>query len=134
MRVRKKVASLVAGAIFAVLLAACVNMEDNTRLSRFTLVVGIDVSGSFRLNGLGELREPTALFVGPVGGSQPGEAQSYQPIHAFQNKSVDEIAVMLTEQFPADDALTDFNVFFDRVASLVQRHGTSLSSATAYTT
>ncbi|MFC1540017.1 hypothetical protein ACFL41_00845 [Gemmatimonadota bacterium] len=146
MRVRKKIASLVAGAICAVLLTACGSMEDNTRLSRYTLVVGIDVSGSFRstgnfgnaiefaanyiychLNGLGELRQPTALFVGPVGGSQPGEAQSYQPIHAFQNKSVDEIAAMLTEQFPADDALTDFNVFFDRVASLVQRHNLVLS-------
>lgn len=146
MRVRIRFVSLAAGAIVAALLAACGNMNENARLARFTLVVGIDVSGSFKstgnyddavefaahyiynhLNGLGELRTPTALFVGSVGGAQPGEAKSYQPIHAFQNKNVDEIGTVLRAQYPSEDALTDFNVFFDRVASLVKRQGLVLS-------
>ncbi len=146
MRVRIRFASLASGAIVAALLATCGSMSDNARLARYTLVVGIDVSGSFKstgnyddaiefaaqyiyhhLNGLGGLRVPTALFVGSVGGAKPGEAKSYQPIHAFQNKSVDEIAAVLIEQYPSEDALTDFNVFFDRVASLVQRQGLVLS-------
>jgi hypothetical protein len=146
MRVRIRFASLTAGVMAAALLATCVNMNENARLARFTLVVGIDVSGSFRatgnyddaiefaanyiyshLNGLGELRVPTALFVGSVGGEQPGEAKSFQPIHAFQNKSVDEITALLREQYPSEDALTDFNIFFDRVATLVKRQGLVLS-------
>ena len=146
MRGRNKVALLVADAIVVVVLAACVNMGDSERMARYTLVVGIDVSGSFRstgnyddaidfaahyiyfhLNGLGELRTPTALFVGSVGGGQPGEVKSYQPIHAFQNKDVDEIAASLREEYPSEDALTDFNVFFDRVASLVKRQGLVLA-------
>ena len=45
MRVRIRFASLAAGAIVAALLAACVSMNDNARLARFTLVGGIDVSG-----------------------------------------------------------------------------------------
>jgi len=107
-------------------------------------VLGVDVSGSFRghydeaidfaahylyghIHGLGELSQPSAVFVGSVGGERPGEAKSFQPIQAFEDKSVDEIAVFLRELYPQQDAYTDFNVFFDRVATLVKRQGLTLA-------
>jgi hypothetical protein len=108
------------------------------------LVIGIDVSGSFRahyddaiafashylyghLNGMGELRVPTAVFVGSVGGGTPGEAKSFQPVHMFEGKSAEEIEETLRGLFPAEDSFTDFNSFFDRVASLVKRQGLVLA-------
>jgi hypothetical protein len=113
---------------------------DGARQARSTLVIGIDVSGSFRatgnyddaidfaahylyghLNGMGELRVPSAVFVGSVGGARVGEPKSFQPIHAFQGKGVDEIRAQLRDYFPPEDAFTDFNAFFDRVATLVKR-------------
>jgi hypothetical protein len=125
---------------------ACTPAGDETRQARSTLVVGIDVSGSFRstgnyddaidfaahylyghLNGMGELRVPSAVFVGSVGGDRPGQPKSFQPIHAFQGKSVDEIAAALREHFPPEDSFTDFNAFFDRVATLVKRQGLILA-------
>jgi hypothetical protein len=126
-------------------LPAC-SPTDNTRQPRSTLVLAIDVSGSFRstghyadaidfaahylyghLNALGELRSPTAVFVGSIGGERQGEVKSFQPIHAFQGKSVEEIKVALSGQFPPQDAFTDFNAFFDRVATLVKRQGLVLA-------
>jgi len=146
MRGRAGLTSLVVAAIVTASSAACIGTGGGTRLARSTLVIGIDVSGSFRdsghyeeaiefaahylyghMNGLGELRVPSAVFVGSVGGERPGEAKSYQPIHAFQGKSVEEIAASLREQYPSEEAFTDFNIFFDRVASLVQRQGLILA-------
>ncbi len=118
--------------------------EETTRTARSTLVIGVDVSGSFRghyndaidfaahylyghLNGLGDLKVPSAVFVGSVGGDQPGQAKSFQPIHAFQGKSVEQIAAQLRGLFPPEDSFTDFNVFFDRVATLVKRQGLILA-------
>jgi hypothetical protein len=110
-----------------------------------TLVVGIDVSGSFRarhyddaidfaawylyghLNALGGLRPPTALFVGSVGGERAGEVKAFHPVHDFTGKSVEQIALDLRDWFPPADNLTDFNVFFDRVATLVKRQNLVLS-------
>lgn len=109
-----------------------------------TLVLGIDVSGSFRrhyedavqfaahylyghLNGFGELRVPTAVFVGSVGGSAPGEVKAFHPIHDLRGKSVEEIAAGLQDWFPPEDHLTDFNAFFDRVATLVTRQNLVLA-------
>ena len=85
-----------------------------TRTARSTLVIGIDVSGSFRrggrydssidfaanylyghLHGLGGLKQPTAVFVGSIGGEKPGETKSFQPIHTFQEMSVAQIAAYL---------------------------------------
>jgi len=111
---------------------------------RNTLVLGIDVSGSFRqgyddaidfaahylyghLNGLGGLRVPTAVFVGSVGGEQPGEVKSFHPIQDFQDKRIEQIAADLRTWFPPRDALTDFNPFFDRVATLVKRQNLVLA-------
>jgi hypothetical protein len=82
---------------------ACSPAGDKTRVARSTLVIGIDVSGSFQskgryessidftanylyahLHGLGGLKQPTAVFVGSVGGEKPGETKAFQPIHPFQ--------------------------------------------------
>ena len=131
---------------FAILLGACTPIDEDARRPRSTLVLGVDVSGSFQasgnyedaiefashylyghLNGLGELAVPSAVFVGSVGGERPGETKSFQPIHAFQGKSPEEIATVLREQFPSQDGFTDFNAFFDRVATLVKRQGLTLA-------
>ncbi len=130
-------------ALAAAALVGCVPGES-AGPPRNTLVVGIDVSGSFRghysdaiefaahylyghLNGLGELTTPTAVFVGSVGGDRPGEVKSFHPIHDFQGKSVDEITASLREWFPPEDDVTDFNTFFDRAATLVKRQNLILA-------
>ena len=119
------------------------------RVARSTLVIGIDVSGSFRsrgryessidfaahylyahLHGLGGLKQPTAVFVGSFGGERPKETKSFQPIHTFQNMSVEQIAAYLRREYPARDGLTDFNPFFDRVATLVKRQNLVLAPIT----
>ena len=125
---------------------ACSSAADSTRIPRSTLVIGIDVSGSFEgrgryessidftayylyahIHGLGGLKQPTAVFVGSVGGEKPGETKSFQPIHTFQNKSVAEIAAFLRKEYPSNDGLTDFNPFFERVGTLVKRQNLVLS-------
>lgn len=132
-------------ALVTLAFVSCVRAESG-RQARSTLVIGIDVSGSFRatgnyddaidftahylyghLRGLGELRVPSAVFVGSVGGARVGEPKSFQPIHAFQQKSVAEIATQLREFFPPEDTFTDFNTFFERVATLVKRQGLVLA-------
>ncbi len=133
-------------AIAAIAGLACTPTGETTRQARSTLVIGIDVSGSFRatghyedaidfashylyghLNGMGNLKVPSAVFVGSVGGARPGEPKSFQPIHAFQGKSVEEIGAALRQYFPPEDSFTDFNAFFDRVATLVKRQGLILA-------
>jgi hypothetical protein len=118
----------------------CLQSATTARAARSTLVIGIDVSGSFRphyddairfashylyghLNGLGELRVPSTVLVGSVGGGQPGEAKSFQPEHMFQGKPVAEIEQTLRNLFPPEDTYTDFNAFFDRVATHIKRRG-----------
>jgi hypothetical protein len=127
-----------------VVFAACAPSANSTRVARSTLVIGIDVSGSFqknhesaidfaanyiygRLHGLGGLKQPTSVFVGSVGGERPQETKSFQPIHTFQAMSVDQIAAYLRKEYPARDGLTDFNPFFTRVATLVKRQNLVLS-------
>lgn len=118
----------------------CLQSSTTARAARSTLVVGIDVSGSFRshyddairfashylyghINGLGDLRVPSTILVGSVGGGAPGEAKSFQPEHMFQGKSIPEIEETLRTLFPPEDTYTDFNAFFDRVATHVKRRG-----------
>ena len=139
-------AALVAAVITGPALSCTPTPAQEDRVARSTLVVGIDVSGSFRsggryesaidfaaryiyahLRGLGGLRRPTALFVGTVGGERPDEAKSFQPIHTFQNMSVEEIAAYLRRQYPPRDGLTDFNPFFERVAVHIKRQGLVLA-------
>ena len=125
---------------------ACAPPADGARVARSTLVIGIDVSGSFQgkgryesaidftanylyahLHGLGGLKQPTAVFVGSFGGEKPGETKSFQPIHTFQNMSVPQIAAFLRKEYPSNDGLTDFNPFFERVGTLVKRQNLVLS-------
>jgi hypothetical protein len=145
MRHRDRCRAALGGALVgAALLAACAAPSERPGVPRSTLVMGVDVSGSFRghyeeaidfaahylyghLHGLGELSQPTAVFVGSVGGERPGEAKSFQPIHTFENKTVEEIAAQLKELYPSEESYTDFNVFFDRVATLVKRQGLTLA-------
>ncbi|MDH3498379.1 MAG: hypothetical protein OER21_16605 [Gemmatimonadota bacterium] len=134
----KMVAALAAAA-----LGGCAPSQSETP-PRNTLVVGVDVSGSFRrqyddaiefaayylyghLHGLGGLKVPTAVFVGSVGGERAGEVKSFHPIHDFQGKSVEQIAASLREWFPPQDQVTDFNTFFDRAATLVKRQNLVLA-------
>lgn len=112
--------------------------EDQPRLSLF---IGVDVSGSFvnsgyyddamnflahyiyaHLKGLGELEVPHVLFVGSIGGMTADQARTFYPIETFQDKSVDEIDQKLKEMFPKSgtNAITDFNAFFDQVATTVR--------------
>jgi hypothetical protein len=132
--------------VAAALLMACGPAPEKTeqRTARSTLVIGIDVSGSFRRNhessiefmanylyahlrGFGGLRKPTAVFVGAIGGDRPQETKSFQPIHTFQEMSVKEIADYLRREYPPRDGLTDFNPFFSRVATLIKRQNLVLS-------
>ena len=143
MKARRLMTRTVLGIVAASFLGCAAPTERPGRI-RSTLVVGIDVSGSFRqhyddaidftahylfghLNGLGGLTMPTAVFVGSVGGARPGEAKSFQPIHAFTGKSVTEIDAELRNLFPPQDSYTDFNAFFDRVATLVKRRNLALA-------
>ena len=127
-------------------LVACAPPAEGGRVARSTLVIGIDVSGSFsgkgryessidfaanylyaHIHGLGGLKQPTAVFVGSFGGEKPGETKSFQPIHTFQKMTVPQIAAFLRKEYPSRDGLTDFNPFFDRVATLVKRQNLVLS-------
>ena len=127
-------------------LAACVPSEDSTRAPRYTLIMGIDVSGSFQnsgsyedavrfashyleahLNGFGGLQVPTDVFVGSVGGTRQGEAKTFHPIHDFLGKDRDQIEADLREWFPSEDQLTDFNTFFAQSADLVKQRGLTLA-------
>ncbi len=136
--------SLLVAALFT---AACVPpAERQGKPANWTMVVGIDVSGSFRdarlyddavefisyyiyahLNGLGGLRVPTALFVSSVGGVRAGEPKSFHPINDFEGRSVEQIAADLRTWFPQTDPYTDFNAFFERVAGLVKERGLVLA-------
>ncbi len=122
-----------------ILTAGCsLEGKQEPRLSMF---IGVDVSGSYvnsehfdesisflanyiyaHLNGLGELEKPNELFVSSIGGSEPGEAKSFYPIHVFKNKSVEEIEQQLREYFPKEkqNDLTDFNAFFEQVAQTIR--------------
>jgi len=109
------------------------------------LVLGIDVSGSFRgvqyqdaldfasyyiyghMHGLGGLRQPTAIFVSSVGGDRPDEPKSFHPIHDFEDKSVGQIRQDMEGWFPPTDHLTDYNAFFDRIATLIKQRNLVLA-------
>ena len=116
----------------------------STSIPRSTLVIGIDVSGSFgknyessidftanyiyaHIHGLGGLKQPTAVFVGSIGGEHPQETKSFQPIDTFEHMTVAEIAHYLRREYPNRDGLTDFNPFFNRVATLVTRQNLVLA-------
>jgi len=125
--------------------AAC-KPPENAPPPRSTLVIGLDVSGSFRqtqhfdksiefaalyiyghLNGLGGLKQPTDVFIGSLGGQQASVPKAFHPIQDLSGKSVEEIERDLRAWFPETDPLTDFNTFFSRVAVHVKRQNLVLS-------
>jgi hypothetical protein len=126
-------------------LGACSPPED-AGPPRSTLVIGLDVSGSFRqtrdfdpaiefaalyiyghLRGVGGLRQNTAIFVGSLGGERPGQPKTFHPIQDLTGKSVDQIARDLRGWFPETDPITDFNAFFQRIAVHVKRNNLVLA-------
>ncbi len=141
MNSRRRFPALVIAAVVA---AACGTPAAQGKPANSTLVVGIDVSGSFKseyddavefasyyiyahLNNLGGLRVPTALFVGSIGGDRPGEPKAFHPINDFASRTREQIASDLRAWFPPRDALTDFNVFFKQVATLAKERGLILA-------
>lgn len=127
-------------------LMACAPSEETRTDARSTLVIGLDVSGSFRqsghfddaidfasnyiyahMKGFGGLRVPTAVFVGSLGGERPNEAKVFHPIQDLTGKSAAEIAADLRGWFPETDPITDFNAFFERVSVHVKRQNLVLA-------
>ena len=113
---------------------------------RSTLIIGLDISGSFRhnpafagaiefaaiyiyghLNGVGGLQQNTAIFVGELGGERPGQAKVFHPIQDLSGLSPDQIAANLRSWFPQEDPITDFNAFFQRAALHVRRNNLALA-------
>jgi hypothetical protein len=105
------------------------------------MFVGMDISGSFKnrkyfddsikfaahylyahLHGIGELKVPGSLFVGPIGGAKVDEAKTFFPIQTFQYKKIPEIEAELRKIFPAKitNKFTDFNAYFDQVATFIK--------------
>ena len=136
-----------AAAVAAVLtlLAGCTPPKDAPP-PKSTLVIGLDVSGSFRkgghfddaidfaslyiyahMKGLDGMRRPSDVFVGTMGGQKAGEAKTFHPIQDLTGKTPAQIAASLRAWFPEDDPITDFNAFFDRVAVHVQRQNLGLA-------
>ncbi|HKV72782.1 MAG TPA: hypothetical protein VJN62_16140 [Gemmatimonadales bacterium] len=146
MRTRRGGRALVV-ALGALFFAACTTGDQEGRQQGpSTLVIGIDVSGSFRdsklyddavdfaaqyivahLQGAGGLKTPTALFVGSVGGSRAGEPKAFHPINDFQGLSAEQVAADIRTWFPPTDEWTDFNTFFTRVAGIVKERGLILA-------
>src|SRR5882672_1796726 len=131
-------------ALLAVL-AAC-KPPANAPPPRSTLVVGLDVSGSFRqtphfndaldfaalyiyahLHGLHGLRQPTDIFVRSLGGERPGEPKTFHPIQDLTEKTPEQIAASLRSWFPETDPITDFNGFFQRLAVHIRRQNLVLA-------
>ncbi len=131
-------AALAAVLSSALLLAGC-GLDGTEKIPRTTLFIGVDTSGSFEnsghyddamrflahyiyghLNQMGDLEKPKALFVAAIGGKDPDEPKAFHPIHDFAGKSVDEIERNLRKWYAPNDALTDFNPFFEQVARIVK--------------
>ncbi len=129
----------------ATLVLGCTPPE-NAPPARSTLVIGLDVSGSFRnsghfedalefaslyiyahMKGYQDLRRPTEVFVGTMGGQRAGEAKTFHPIQDLTGKSAPQIAASLKEWFPETDPITDYNAFFERIAVHIQRQNLTLA-------
>jgi len=129
----------------ALALAGC-SPPKNSPPPRSTLVVGLDVSGSFRdnpnfndaidfaalyiyahLHALKGMTQSTDIFVGSLGGERPDQPKTFHPIQDLTGKSPEEIARDLRRWFPQVDPLTDFNAFFQRVAVHIKRENLVLA-------
>jgi len=119
---------------------------ENAPTPRSTMIIGLDVSGSFRssgnfndaiefaslyiyahMKGFHDLRRPTDVFVGTMGGQRSGEAKTFHPIQDLSGKSPAQISASLRAWFPETDPITDYNAFFERIAVHVQRQNLTLA-------
>ena len=135
----KRVALLLLGVL------AC-KPPANAPPPRSTLVVGLDISGSFRdgghfddamryaalyiyghVNGLGGLKQATDVFVGSLGGERPGQPKTFHPIQDLTGRTPAQIEADLRAWFPEVDPLTDFNAFFQRTAVHIKRQNLVLA-------
>lgn len=133
-------------AFMLILIAGCPLDPSKRTQGRLTIFIGIDISGSFRntpefkdaldflahyiyahIHGLGELKQPKALFVTSIGGDYKDDPQVVYSLYDFENKGVDEIRASLYTWFGAKDRLTDFNTFFQSVATHVKKRGLTLT-------
>lgn len=141
----RRAACVVALGVGALGLRACARPADAPPPPS-TLVIGIDVSGSFRqsghfddalkyaslyiygrMHGLGGLRPATAIFVGSLGGERTGEAKTFHPIQDLTGKTPEMIEEDLRLWFAESDPITDFNAFFERVSVHVKRNNLVLA-------
>jgi hypothetical protein len=132
-------------AALAALVLGC-EPPKNAPPPKSTLVIGLDVSGSFRKSGRFEdalefaalyiyahmkgfhgMNRPTEVFVGTMGGQKTGEAKTFHPIQDLTGKSPAQIEASLRAWFPETDPITDYNAFFERVAVHVQRQNLGLA-------
>src|SRR2546422_936837 len=132
-------------AALALSVVAC-SPSQRAETPRSTLVIGLDISGSFRrnpsfngaiefaslyiyghLNGVGGLQPNTAIFVGELGGERPGQAKVFHPIPDLSGKTPAQIAADLRPWFPQEAPITDFNAFFQRAALHVKRNNLVLA-------
>lgn len=123
-----------------ILLSGC-SMGGGTqqKVKRDTIFIGIDESASFtsspyyadsikfisyyiygHIHGLGDLKQPKAMFVSTIGGFSPSEPKSFRPLDDFQDESVGQIQADLRAWLKPHETLTDFNVFFEKVKELIQ--------------
>lgn len=115
--------------------------EKDEPKGNLVLFIGMDISGSFKnhkyfedsikfaahylyahLHGIGGLKVPQALFVGPIGGAKVDEAKTFFPIQTFQYKKIEEIEGELRKIFPmkVTNKFTDFNAYFEQVATFMR--------------
>jgi hypothetical protein len=132
-------------AALAALVLGC-EPPKNAPPPKSTLIIGLDVSGSFRksgnfndavefaalyiyahMKGFHGLTRPTDVFVGSMGGQQAGVAKTFHPIQDLTGKSAAQIEASLRAWFPETDPITDYNAFFERVAVHVQRQNLGLA-------
>src|SRR5437762_10231938 len=132
-------------AALALSVVAC-SPSQRAETPRSTLVIGLDISGSFRrnpsfngaiefaslytyghLNGVDGRQPNTAIFVGEPGGERTGQAKVFHPIQDLSGKSPAQIASDLRAWFPQEDPITDFNAFFQRAAMHVKRNNLVLA-------
>lgn len=132
-------------AALALLVLGC-EPPKNAPPPKSTLIIGLDVSGSFRksgkfndavefaslyiyahMKGFHGLTRPTDVFVGTMGGQKAGVAKTFHPIQDLTGKSAAQIEASIRAWFPETDPITDYNAFFERVAVHVQRQNLGLA-------
>ncbi|MEI8347178.1 MAG: hypothetical protein WCG27_06910 [Pseudomonadota bacterium] len=141
-----KINTLLAIFIMAILMTGC-KLGKDSNTPKNTLFIGVDISGSFNktesfrnglkflsyyiyghIQGLGGLSRPKDMYVGGIGGNIKDDPQAFYPIHAFQGLQPAEIEVKLEKYFSSQkDNLTDFNVYFEKIALLVKQKNLTLA-------